>query len=157
MRKLTYLAAILATCAMAPAAFAQGQQPPACPQGQKCEQPQGNKQQGNRPPAQGQQHQQNAQQGNRPPQQQQPQKAHGNQPQQQQGHGNQPQFAQGKPKGPSIKPGHRVDNFQRVSDPHRYGLPKNQTFVVRDSYVYRIDPNTGVVLALIGLAASVLH
>ncbi|WP_273070252.1 excinuclease ABC subunit A [Thioclava marina] len=43
-----------------------------------------------------------------------------------------------------------------VRDPRRFGLDPRNTYWRSDGYVYRVDRKTGEVLALIGLAQSIL-
>lgn len=47
-------------------------------------------------------------------------------------------------------------DYVLVRDPRRYGLDPRHTYWRSQGYVYRVDRKTGEVLALIGLARSIL-
>lgn len=54
--------------------------------------------------------------------------------------------------------GDRIDGkYDRIRNPERYGLDRNQTYYRVGDYVYRIDRDTKEVLDLIGAIGAVLN
>ncbi|MEO1949106.1 excinuclease ABC subunit A [Thioclava sp.] len=49
-----------------------------------------------------------------------------------------------------------IGDYVLIRDPNRYGLNDNRTYWRSNGYVYQVDRQTGEVLALIGLARSIL-
>lgn len=56
---------------------------------------------------------------------------------------------------------HRGDviesNYQRIANPAVYGLDPNLAYYLVADQIYRMDPNTRKVLAIVGLAAELLN
>ncbi|WP_228028684.1 excinuclease ABC subunit A [Donghicola mangrovi] len=52
--------------------------------------------------------------------------------------------------------GDHIDRYDRLTDAERYGL-RDGSYVVSNGYVYRINSNTGEVLAVIGALQSLLN
>ncbi|WP_069301662.1 hypothetical protein [Neptunicoccus sediminis] len=56
---------------------------------------------------------------------------------------------------------HRGDvierNYRRISNPVAYGLDPNQAYYLVADQIYRMDPETRKVLAIVGLAAELLN
>lgn len=50
-----------------------------------------------------------------------------------------------------------VSRYVVIDDPYRYGLDPRHTYWRSDDYVFRVDRNTGEVLALIGAVANILN
>jgi len=53
--------------------------------------------------------------------------------------------------------GEYLPRYAEINNPHRYGLKRYSRYVRDDDYVYAVDPNTGSVLALIGLVSKLLQ
>jgi hypothetical protein len=53
--------------------------------------------------------------------------------------------------------GDRIEVYQRLERPTRYGLDGHDDYVVADGNVYRINQETGEVLAFIGALANLVN
>ena len=53
--------------------------------------------------------------------------------------------------------GDRITVYQRLDSPSRYGLHDHDDYVVSDGNVYRINQETGEVLAFIGVLNNLLN
>ncbi|SCM68468.1 hypothetical protein [Donghicola eburneus] len=58
--------------------------------------------------------------------------------------------------GGHFQRGDHIDHYDRLDQPNRYGL-NDGNYVVSNGYVYRINEQTGEVLALIGAMQNLLN
>jgi hypothetical protein len=59
--------------------------------------------------------------------------------------------------GPRYHRGQHLPRYVLINNPRRYGLTRYHRYARDNDHVYALDPNTGAVIALIGLVSTLLR